>query len=99
MHSKSSGANLPRASASVIENFKTYQPPIELQTQFAQIVEKTEALKTQYQQSLQELENLYGSLSQKAFKGELNINDESLLMAAEPLTPNSPPPFHPVERL
>jgi len=71
MHSKSSGANLPRASASVIENFKTYQPPIELQTQFAQIVEKIEALKTQYQQSLQELENLYGSLSQKAFRGEL----------------------------
>jgi len=71
MHSKSSGANLPRASAPVIESFKTYQPPIELQTQFAQIVEKTEALKTQYQQSLQELENLYGSLSQKAFRGEL----------------------------
>lgn len=46
-------------------------PPIELQTQFSQIVEKTEALKTQYQQSLQELENLYGSLSQKAFRGEL----------------------------
>lgn len=74
MHSKSSGANLPRASASVIENFKTYQPPIELQSQFAQIVEKTEALKSQYQQSLQELENLYGSLSQKAFRGELTIN-------------------------
>jgi len=46
-------------------------PPLELQTQFAQIVEKTEALKSQYQQSLQELENLYGSLSQKAFRGEL----------------------------
>lgn len=74
MHSKSSGANLPRASASVIENFKTYQPPIDLQTQFAQIVSTTEALKTQYQQSLTELENLYGSLSQKAFKGELTLN-------------------------
>lgn len=61
-------------------------PPIELQTQFAQIVEKTEALKTQYQQSLQELENLYGSLSQKAFRGEFSIKDESLLMAAEPKT-------------
>jgi len=73
MHSKSSGANLPRASASVIENFKTYQPPIKLQAQFAQIVEKTEALKTQYQQSLQKLENLYGSLSQKAFRGELSV--------------------------
>lgn len=48
-------------------------PPLELQTQFAQIVEKTEGLKTQYQQSFQELENLYGSLSQKAFRGELTL--------------------------
>lgn len=50
-------------------------PPLPLQTQFAQIVEKTEALKAQYQQSLQELENLYGSLSQRAFRGELNPKD------------------------
>ncbi|HBS88107.1 MAG: hypothetical protein A2W91_05470 [Bacteroidetes bacterium GWF2_38_335] len=61
-------------------------PPIKLQIQFAQIVEKTEALKIQYKQSLQELENLYGSLSQRAFRGELSIKDESLLMAAEPET-------------
>lgn len=52
-------------------------PPPELQTQFTQIVEKTEALKIQYQQSLQELENLYGSLSQKAFKGELKMNENA----------------------
>ena len=44
------------------------KPPIELQNHFAQIVEKTETLKSQYQKSLHELENLYGSLSQKAFK-------------------------------
>jgi len=56
------------------EKIKMIKPPIELQTQFAQIVEKTEALKIQYQQSLQELENLYGSLSQKAFRGELVCN-------------------------
>jgi type I restriction enzyme S subunit len=48
------------------------KPPIKLQTQFAQIVEKTEVLKSQYQQSMHELENLYGSLSQKAFNGELS---------------------------
>jgi hypothetical protein len=33
---------------------------------------------------LQELENLYGSLSQRAFKGELNLKGEELAMAAEP---------------
>ncbi len=59
-------------------------PPLKLQTQFAHIVEKTEALKAHYQTSLQELENLYGSLSQRAFKGELNISDDELAMAAEP---------------
>lgn len=57
-----------------IGKIKIPVPPIELQNQFAQIVEKTEALKSQYRQSLQELENLYGSLSQRAFRGELAIN-------------------------
>ena len=38
--------------------------------------EKTEGIKTQYQQSLQELENLYGSLSQMAFRGELKMNQQ-----------------------
>ncbi|MGC2064450.1 MAG: restriction endonuclease subunit S [Thermodesulfovibrionales bacterium] len=46
-------------------------PPIDFQKKFAQIVEKVEALKARYQTSLKELENLYGSLSQRAFKGEL----------------------------
>lgn len=56
------------------EKIKMIKPPLELQTKFARIVEKTEALKEQYKQSLQELENLYGSLSQKAFRGEMCIN-------------------------
>lgn len=61
-------------------------PPHELQTQFAQIVEKTEVLKAHYQSSLQELKNLYGSISQRAFLGELTLNqaEEQVLMAAEP---------------
>jgi len=61
-------------NAQELQGIKILIPPIELQNQFAEIVKKTEALKCQYQQSLQELENLYGSLSQKAFRGELTIN-------------------------
>ncbi|MFA5972081.1 MAG: restriction endonuclease subunit S [Lentimicrobiaceae bacterium] len=61
-------------STGILDKIKFPYPPIELQTQFAQIVEKNEVLKAQYQQSLQELENLYGSLSQRAFRGELTIN-------------------------
>ncbi len=66
-----------------LRNLKIPVPPITLQTQFARIAEKTETLKTQYQQSLQELGNLYGSLSQKAFRGELSLKAESLLSSAE----------------
>lgn len=73
LENSAKGITMKNLNSGIIENLKIPVPPIELQTQFAQIVEKTEALKTQYQQSLTELENLYGSLSQKAFKGELTI--------------------------
>ena len=48
-----------------------YIPPIELQNKFADIVKQTELLKSQYQESEKELNNLFNSLMQRAFKGEL----------------------------
>jgi|APTNR8051073442_1049403.scaffolds.fasta_scaffold01869_12 type I restriction enzyme S subunit len=72
------GATLKQINLGDLRKIKLINPPIKLQTQFAQIVEKTEALKTQYQQSLKELENLYGSLSQKAFRGELSIKQAAV---------------------
>ena len=66
-------ATISHLTGEKLKKMKLPIPPIELQTQFAQIVEKTEVLKTQYQQCLQVLENLYGSLSQKAFGGELGL--------------------------
>jgi restriction endonuclease S subunit len=85
IQSLASGAagSMPNISKDKLNKLKIPIPPYSLQTQFAQIVEKTEALKTQYRQSLQELENLYGSLSQKAFNGELGIKEESALSSAE----------------
>ncbi|GMA98826.1 restriction endonuclease subunit S [Pelosinus sp. IPA-1] len=53
-------------------------PPLTLQNQFAAIVKKIESLKIKYNQSLTELKNLYGSLSQRAFKGELDLSKVSL---------------------
>lgn len=46
-------------------------PPRTLQQQFAEIVNKVEALKEKQKQSEQELENLFQSLMQKSFNGEL----------------------------
>ncbi|MBL0027525.1 MAG: restriction endonuclease subunit S [Saprospiraceae bacterium] len=70
---KMAGGAIKRLTLTKINALPILVPPIELQTQFAHIVEKTESLKTEYKQSLQELENLYGSLSQKAFRGELSV--------------------------
>jgi len=49
-------------------------PPVEIQNKFASIAEKVESLKALYQHNLNELENLYNVLSQKAFKGELDLS-------------------------
>ncbi len=58
----------------ILRELEVPAPPIDLQNQFATIVEKVESLKSHYQQSLADLENLYGALSQKAFKGELDLS-------------------------
>ena len=68
------GGAIKRLTLTKINALQILLPPLPLQTQFAQIVEKTEALKTQYKASLLELQNLFGSLSQKAFKGELDLS-------------------------
>ncbi len=61
-----------------LKAFPLIKPPLPLQTQFASVVEKVESLKSRYAQSLAELENLYGSLSQRAFKGELDLGGVSV---------------------
>jgi type I restriction enzyme S subunit len=58
----------------IIKETKLRKPPIELQMKFASIVAKVESLNTINQQNLNELENLYSTLSQKAFKGELDLS-------------------------
>ncbi|GJL65928.1 MAG: hypothetical protein NPIRA05_08990 [Nitrospirales bacterium] len=62
------GLNLPQ-----IRNFLVLEPDPDLQNHFEAIVEKVEAIKTRYKESLTNLEILYGALSQKAFKGELDL--------------------------
>lgn len=54
-----------------LERMKLYKPPLELQNQFAQIVQKVEQIKAQQKQSKQQINNLFNNLMQKAFKGEL----------------------------
>ena len=69
-----SKATIAHLTGEKLKETKIPIPPISLQNQFAAIVEKVEGIKIRYQKSLTELENLYGALSQKAFKGELDLS-------------------------
>ncbi|BBF66024.1 restriction endonuclease subunit S [Acidithiobacillus ferridurans] len=69
-------------------------PPVRIQKNFSAVVEKIDGIKSRYQQSLTDLEALYGALSQQAFKGELDLSrvpmpgiqtEEEKSVAAEPL--------------
>lgn len=64
------------------------KPPIELQSEFAYIVEKVESIRFRYQQSLTDFEVLYGALSQQAFNGELDLSQVAL--PAAPIERESP---------
>jgi type I restriction enzyme S subunit len=59
---------------SVFQNIKFPLPPKSLQDKFAEIVKKIEDTKKLYQNSLDELNNLFNSTAQKAFKGELDVS-------------------------
>ncbi len=56
-----------------IRDIKLPVPPLELQNKFASIVDTAVALKQYSNESLIELENLFGSLHQRAYKGELEF--------------------------
>lgn len=74
-------------SPTKIESIVVGYPPIDLQNQFATIVEKVEGIKSRYQESLNDLKALYGALSQQAFKGELDLSRVPLPMAHTPPVP------------
>jgi type I restriction enzyme, S subunit len=68
------GHGTRRFDSNAMEMLLIPKPPIDLQNQFSTISEKIEGIKSRYQQSLTDLETLYGVLSQKAFKGELDLS-------------------------
>ena len=75
----SSGAIMAGINVGKLKSITVLAPPIFLQNEFSSIVEKVENLKSRYQQSLTDLEALYGALSQKAFKGELDLSQVPLV--------------------
>jgi len=65
------GAAVPQLTATQLKKLNIPTPPIKLQNQFAQHIEKIEQQKQLAQASLKKSEILFNSLLQRAFKGEL----------------------------
>lgn len=68
------GGAAPRVNIKDLTKIFISRPPLEHQNEFSVIVEKIDYTKAHFQESLIELENFYGSLSQRAFKGELDLS-------------------------
>lgn len=67
-----SGAAIQRYTLTKINTFQIIVPPIDLQNQFAERVKMIDTQKQQAQEALTKSEDLFQSLLQRAFKGELN---------------------------
>ncbi|KPN20498.1 hypothetical protein AO715_11630 [Xanthomonas sp. Mitacek01] len=86
--SKNRGAIMSGLNLGIIKETRIKRAPIDLQNHFAEIHSCVDHLKSSYQQSLTDLETLYGALSQQAFKGELDLLGVAL--PAAPIKGESP---------
>lgn len=71
---KASVTTIPDLNHGDFYSLKLPLPPLPLQNQFAEIVQKAEIIKQRFQKSLEELNHLYQSLSQRAFQGKLDLS-------------------------
>lgn len=71
LEKEAKGITMANLNRTIIENLEIPVPPLELQTKFAVIIDKIERQIQQAQLQLQKNEELFQSLLQKAFNGEL----------------------------
>jgi len=77
------GGNQPNLNLGMIKEYNIIFPHIEKQELFSNIVEKVEKLKQKQKQSTEELDTLFNSLMQKAFRGELTADENDFVDMSE----------------
>lgn len=77
------GGNQPNLNMDIVKNFEVICPPIDEQNKFAKIVEKVEEQKQKNEQVIDQMDNLFNSLSQRAFKGELTKSNVADLLTRQ----------------
>ncbi|WP_416440844.1 restriction endonuclease subunit S [Leeuwenhoekiella sp. A16] len=73
LYEEARGITMANLNKTIIKEFNIPVPPIELQNQFADKIALIEQQKALAKQELQESEDLFNCLLQKAFKGELTL--------------------------
>lgn len=71
INNRISGAVTKSITKGAIRTIPIYLPSIDEQNKFAKIVEKVEEQKQKNEQVIEQMDNLFNSLSQRAFKGKL----------------------------
>jgi type I restriction enzyme S subunit len=71
LESKAKGVTMKNLNSTTIGNLYVLNPPLLEQNRFESIISRVESEKNGYQKSLVDLENLYTSLSQRAFNGKI----------------------------
>jgi type I restriction enzyme S subunit len=66
-----SAGSMPNVSKERLKSLVLPLPPLSMQQKFTTLVGKVESLRAKQRESEKELENLFQSLMQRAFKGEL----------------------------
>ena len=76
------GSASPHLNVGDIKEFIVIMPPLPLQQQYTEIVQKYERLRTQQREAARQAEHLFQTLLHKAFQGELTAADEADVLAA-----------------
>lgn len=71
LNNNSHGGTMGILNVGIIKKLKIIVPPINEQNKFAKIVEHVEAQKQKNELVIEQMNNLFNSLSQRAFKGEI----------------------------
>ncbi|MCY4273244.1 MAG: restriction endonuclease subunit S [bacterium] len=66
-----SGATFKEVSKRVVEKIEISLPPLQLQEQFGNVLDAVETMRIKLSEALVDLDTLFASLQQRAFRGEL----------------------------
>ncbi|MBX9986360.1 restriction endonuclease subunit S [Priestia aryabhattai] len=71
---ESKGVGMKNINFSIVKKLKVIIPPLSIQDKFSHVVKHIESLRTNYEVSLKQLNNLYKSLNHSAFSSELDLS-------------------------